>query len=171
MNFISSYTYAFLATCKMAQSTAPVSEWTEEAVISFDISRWDHALVKMAGYDTSDYAQARNKFRHAGPKSRPEMVEKAKEVFVQTKRTLLTKLMELRATANQAQSEQLRTASAIVTMTSGDAGKIVDKMMAVTARTASEVAKLGKKHSQLMHQQQEAADQVDRVAELVRRGS
>ncbi len=151
----------------MAQASVPVSEWTDEAVLGYRVSNWDHALLKMAEYDTTSYDKARRDFRFRGPKSRPETVESAQQDFLRVKRTMLTKLLELRATAGQAQSGQLRTASAVVTMTAGDAGKVVDKMVTTMARAASEVAKLAKKHTELMDQQRKAADQVDRVAEVV----
>ena len=120
----------------MAHPTCPVSEWSEEDVINFDINRWDHALLKMAGYDTSDYSQLRNKIK-PNPKSRPETIAKARVALLQSKRALLTKLMELRSTANQAQSSQLRTASSVIQMTRDDAGDLVNKMVAISAKTAT----------------------------------
>ena len=110
----------------MAHPTCPVSEWSEEDVINFDINRWDHALLKMAQYDTSDYSQLRLKIK-PNPKSRPETIANARVELLQSKRQLLTRLMELR----KDQSDSLRTASSIVQMTRDDAGDLVNKMVAI----------------------------------------
>ena len=133
----------------MAQ-TAPVAEWTEEAVLGYDVGRWDHAMLKMADFDIQDYERARKSFTSKGAKSRPETVERAKQEFLQAKRTLLVELMELRAATGQAQSRQLRTASAVIQMTSTDADKVVDKMVATMTQAASKMAKLKKEHAKLM---------------------
>ena len=109
---------------KMTQPTAPVAEWTDEAVLDYDVGRWDHALLRMADFDIKDYEKARKTFKGTGPKSRPETVERVKQEFIQAKRPLLTKLMELRAAAGKAKSGELRTASAVVRMTALDAKKL-----------------------------------------------
>ena len=82
----------------MTQPTTPVAEWTDEAVLGCDIGKGDHALLRMADFDIQDYEKARKTFKGVGPKNRPETVERVKQEFMQAKRTLLTKLVELRAT-------------------------------------------------------------------------
>ena len=109
---------------KIAQPTVPVAEWTDEAVLGYDVGRWDHALLKMADYDLQDYKKARHSFNNIQPKTRPETAERCQKEFLQSKRTLLTKLMELRAAAGKAKSGELRTASAVVRMTALDAKKL-----------------------------------------------
>ena len=97
---------------KMAQQTTPVAEWTDEAVLGYDLTKRDHALVRMVGFDDQNYEKVRKAFRKAGPKNKPETVEKHKQEFLQARRSLLTKLMELRADPGKAQVEELRTAGA-----------------------------------------------------------
>ena len=82
--------------------TAPAAEWTDEAVLAYDVGRWDHAMLKKAGFDTNDYEQARLKYRQCGPKCKPESVAKAKQAFLLAKRALLVELMALRIASGQA---------------------------------------------------------------------
>ena len=155
----------------MAQPTAPVAEWTDEAVLGYDVGKKDHALLRMADIDIQDYEKARKMFRGSGARNRPETVEKLKQEFLQAKRPLLTKLMELRADAAKAQCEELRTASAVVRMTALDAEQVVDDMAATMTRAANKVLKLHAKHAALMVQQNSASKRVDRGCHRCRRGA
>ena len=65
--------------------------------MDFVLSKWDHSLLKTAEYDTQVYINARRDFHGRGAKSRPETVERSKQEYLQAKRTMLTKLVELRA--------------------------------------------------------------------------
>ena len=65
--------------------------------MDFVLSKWDHSLLKTAEYDTQVYINALKDFQSRGAKSRPETVERSKQEYLQAKRTMLTKLVELRA--------------------------------------------------------------------------
>ena len=65
--------------------------------MDYVISQWDHSLLKMAEFDTQVYINARKDFKCREAKSRPETVERSKQEYLQAKRTMLTKLVELRA--------------------------------------------------------------------------
>ena len=87
----------------MALQTPPVAEWTDTAVMDFEIGKGDHPLLKMADFDTQAYVTTRKTLNGMGPKCRPETVERVKQEFLQAKSTLLSKLMELRADRAKAQ--------------------------------------------------------------------
>ena len=114
----------------MALPAAPVAEWTDEAVLGYDVGKKDHALLRMADFDTQDYETARKLFRRTVPKSRPETVEKLKQEFLQAKRPLLTKLVELRADRAKAQREELRTASAATIIATCESEKVMRDVLA-----------------------------------------
>ena len=154
----------------MAQPTAPVADWTDAAVIGYAIGKADHALLRMADYDTQEYDKARTTLRSSGPKNRPETVERLKQEHLRAKRALLVELMALRAATGQAQSTQLRTASAVIKMTSDDAAKVVDKMMTTMTKATDKMARLQRRHAKLMDQQVEASDRVDNVADDIEAG-
>ena len=98
----------------MAQPTAPISEWTDEAVLEYDVGRWDHALLRMAAFGLQDYEKARKSFKNIQARTKAETAERCRKERLQAKRALLTKLMELRDGAAKAKSTELRTASAVV---------------------------------------------------------
>ena len=154
----------------MALPTAPVAEWTDEAVLGFAVGKRDHALLRIADYNVQDYEKARIGFKAIWARSSPETAERAKQAFLLAKRALLAKLLELRAAPGKAQSGQLRTASAVIKMTSDDAAKVVDKMMTTMTKATDKMAKLKRKHDKLMVQQADASDRVDTVADYVEAG-
>ena len=100
------------------QPTAPVADWTDAAVVEYAIGKADHAILRMAEYDTREYEKARTALKNTGAKNRPETIEKAKQALLRAKRPLLVELMALRAASGQVQSGQLRTASAVIKMRS-----------------------------------------------------
>ena len=95
----------------MALPATPVAEWTDEAVLGCVVSRRDHAMLRMADYDTHEYEKTRTALKNTGAKNRPDSVERVKQAFLRAKRPLLVELMALRAASGQVQSGQLRTAS------------------------------------------------------------
>ena len=65
--------------------------------MDFVLSKWDHSLLKTAECDTQVYFNARRDFHGRGTKSGPETVGRSKQEYLQAKRTMLTRLVELRA--------------------------------------------------------------------------
>ena len=154
----------------MAQPTAPVADWTDAAVLGYAIGKADHALLRLGDIDTQEYEETRKALKNTGAKNRPGTVEKLKQEHQRAKRALLVELMALRAATGQAQSGQLRTASAVIKMTSDDANKVVDKMMTTMTKATDKMARLQKRHAQLMGHQAEATDRVDRVSDFIEAG-
>ena len=127
-------------------------------------------LLRMVDYDTSEYEKTRKALKGTQALSKPETVERLKQEHLRAKRPFLSKLLELRAAPGKAQSGQLRTASAVIKMTSDDAAKVVDKMMTTMTKATDKMAKLKRKHDKLMVQQADASDRVDTVADYVEAG-
>ena len=71
--------------------------------MDFVLSKWDHSLLKTAECDTQVYFNARRDCHGRGTKSGPETVGRSKQEYLQAKRTMLTKLVELRANRAKAQ--------------------------------------------------------------------
>ena len=120
----------------------PAAIWTDEDVLAYDVRRWDHALLKSAGFDTSEYEQARIKLKHCGPKSKPESVAKAKEAFLLVKRALLIELKALRVASGQAMRNDPIIAGRAIAASSGAAEKTRLAMLKETARSYRKMQRL-----------------------------
>ena len=67
----------------MALQTPPVAEWTDEAVLGYDVGKKDHALLRTSDFDIQDYEKARKAFKGIGPMNKPETAERIKQELTQ----------------------------------------------------------------------------------------
>ena len=96
--------------------SVPVRDWTNEAVLEYRLLRWDYQLLKKHDVPLADYDRTRDQFTRLNKGSKAETKTAHTANFLEQKRLLLTKLLELRAAAGQAMNEDLRAASAAITV-------------------------------------------------------
>ena len=149
----------------MALPAAPVAEWTDEAVLGYAVGKGDHALLRMADFDIRDYEKTRKALKGTWSRSKPETVERLKQEFLQAKRPLLSKLVELRANLAKAWREELRTASAAISIATGDSEKVMRDMLKETRRHGRKLEALVAKQTELNEECAEAVKLVDAAAE------
>ena len=93
-----------------------VRDWTNEAVLEYRLLRWDYQILKKNDVPMADYDGTRDQFTRLNKGSNAETKTAHTANFLEQKRLLLTKLLELRAAAGQAMNEDLRAASAAITV-------------------------------------------------------
>ena len=120
-------------------SLVPVSGMTDAAVLEYKLHRWDYQLLKTHNVPMADYDKARSAYQQLSSTSKAETKAAHQEQYLVQRRLLLTKLMELRAAA-LAKGTELRTASATISIATGNSDKVLRDMLTETTR-----------HSKKMH--------------------
>ena len=96
--------------------SVPVRDWTNAAVLKYHLLRWDYQSLKTHDVPLANYDRTRDLFTRLNKGSKAKTKIAHSENLLEQKRLLLTKLLELRAAAGQAMNEDLRAASAALTV-------------------------------------------------------
>ena len=129
-------------------SSVPVSEMTDAAVLAFRLSRWDYQLLKSNDVPTAAYTNANVAHRQLTGANKAETRAAREADLLVQKRLLLTKLLGLRAAAGQAMNQDLRTASAAISMAKYGADKVLSDMVKETTRHSKKMLSLVAKQTE-----------------------
>ena len=122
--------------------SVPVRDWTNEAVLEYRLLRWDYQILKKNDVPMADYDRTRDQFTRLNKGSKAETKTAHTANFLEQKRLLLTKLLELRAAAGQAMNEDLRAASAAITVAKEGVDKAQGELVKETLRHNKRMRKL-----------------------------
>ena len=140
--------------------SVPVRDWTNDAVLEYRLLRWDYQLLKTHHVPLADYDRTRDQFTRLNKGSKAETKTVHSENFLEQKRLLLTKLQELRAAAGQAMNEDLRAASAAITVAKEGVDKAQGELVKETLRH-------NKKMRKLLTEQAKHLDGIHEVAKVM----